>query len=349
MALQVDETGVCGLGAELLVEVGVRAGEGDVHGAAVAVLHRIIEEVLTIEVVVQDLGLSLVDLLHIGKAADVVFQILEHQTGHVDAPAGRRIVHAVLGQQGGVVHHGRYIVGGVTQQVVPDDGDGHAGGGDVLLDAEIDAAVLGDIHGLGEDHGAHIRHQRHTLHLRHLDILGAEDGVVLADVDVACILVVVDSVHVRDVGEVLILAGRDDLGLAELCGFLCGQIGEVAGDDVVGLAGGHEVQRHHGELLGRAALEEADLIMIGNVHHPAQGGFGVGDDGVEPLAAVAHLHHALAAVAVFEQLCLSLLEHLFGQHAGTCAEIINSCHDVFSPFPLSDGPFGRCALDLSVV
>lgn len=225
----------------------------------------------------------------------------------------------------------------------PGRGDGHAGGGDVLLDAEVDAAVLGDVHGLGEDHGAHIRHQRHTLHLRHLDILGAEDGVVLADVDVACILVVVDGVHVRDVGEVLILAGRDDPGLAELCGFLCGQIGEVSGDDVVGLAGGHKVQRHHGELLGRAALEEADLIMIWNVHHPAQGGFGVGDDSVEPLAAVAHLHHALAAAAVFEQLCLSLLEHLFGQHAGTCAEIINSCHDVFSPFPLSDARSGVCS------
>ena len=237
----------------------------------------------------------------------------------------------------------------MAQQVVPDDGNGHAGGGHVLLHTEVDAAVLGHIHGLREDHGAHVRHQRHALHLGHLDVLGAEDGVVLADVDIAGILIVRDGVHIRDVGEVLVLAGCHDVGLAELGGFLGGQVGEVAGDDVVRLAGGHEVQRHHGELLGRTALEEADLIMIGNVHHPAQGGFGVGDDGLEPLAAVAHLHHALAAVAVFEQLCLSLLEHLFGQHAGTCAEIINSCHDVFSPFPLSDGPFGRCALDLSVV
>ena len=130
--------------------------------------------------------------------------------------------------------------------------------------------------------------------------------------DVAGVLVVIDGVHIGDIGEVPVLAGGDDLCLAELCGLLGGQIGEVAGDDVVGLAGGHEVQGHHGELLGRAALKEADLIIIWNVHHPAQGGFGVRDDGVEPLAAMAHLHHALSAVAILEQLCLSLLEHLFG-------------------------------------
>ena len=38
-----------------------------------------------------------------------------------------------------------------------------------------------------------------------LDKLSAEDGVVLADVDVAGILIIVDGVHVRDVGEVLSL------------------------------------------------------------------------------------------------------------------------------------------------
>ena len=312
VALQVDEAGVCGLGAELLVEVGVRAGEGDIHGTAVTVLDGVLEEVLTVEVIVEDFRLGFVDLLHLGETADVILQILEHQTGHVDAPAGGRVVHAVLGQQSGVIHHGGHGVGGVAQQVVPDDGDGHASGGDVLLNAEVDAAVFRHIHGLGEDHGAHIRHQRHALHLGHLDVLGAEDGVVLADVDVAGILVVGDGVHIRDVGEVFVLAGGHDVGLAELGGFLGGQVGEVAGDDVVRLAGGHKVQRHHGKLLGRTALEEADLVVVGDVHHTAQRGLGLGDDGIEPLAAVAHLHHALAAVAILEQLCLSLLEHLFG-------------------------------------
>ena len=218
----------------------------------------------------------------------------------------------------------------MAQQVVPDDGNGHAGGGHVLLHTEVDAAVLGHIHGLREDHGAHVRHQRHALHLGHLDVLGAEDGVVLADVDIAGILIVRDGVHIRDVGEVLVLAGCHDVGLAELGGFLGGQVGEVAGDDVVRLAGGHEVQRHHGKLLSGTALEEAHLVVVGDVHHAAQGGLSVLDDGVEPLAAVAHLHHALAAVAVFQQLCLCLPEDLLGQHAGACAEVVYSCHNELS-------------------
>ena len=311
MALQVDKTGFGGFGAELLVHVGGRAGKGDVHRAAVTVLHRVVEELLTVQIIVQDPGLGFVDLLHVFQTADVVFQILEHQTGHIDAPAGGCVVHAVLGQQGGVVHHGGHGVSGVAQQVVPDNGDGHTGGGYVLLHAKVDAAILAHVHRLGEDHRAHVCHQRHTLHLRHLNVLGAEDGVVLADVDVACILVVVDGVDIGDVGEVLVLAGSNDLHLAELGGLLGSQVREIAGDQIIGLAGGHKVQGHHGKLLGGTALEETDLVVVRDVHHPAQGGFGFSDDGIEPLAAVAHLHHALAGIAVFQQLCLCLTEHLF--------------------------------------
>ena len=34
-----------------------------------------------------------------------------------------------------------------------------------------------------------------------------------------------------------------------------------------------------------------------------------------------------AADAVFQQLGLCLPQHLFGQHAGACAEVIYSCHN----------------------
>ena len=51
----------------------------------------------------------------------------------------------------------------------------------------------------------------------HLDVYKRQDGVVLADVDVAGILIIVDGVHIRDVGEVLILAGSNDVHLAERC------------------------------------------------------------------------------------------------------------------------------------
>ena len=57
MALQVDQAGGSGLGAELFVGVGVGAGKGDVHGAAVAGLDGVLIEVLAVEVVIQHLGL----------------------------------------------------------------------------------------------------------------------------------------------------------------------------------------------------------------------------------------------------------------------------------------------------
>ena len=167
--------------------------------------------------------------------------------------------------------------------------------------------------------------------------------------DVAGILIIVDGVHVRDVGEVLVLAGSNNVHLAELGGFLGGKVREIAGDKVICFAGGHEIQRDHGELLGRTALKETDLVVVGNVHYPAQGGLGVLDNGIEPLAAVAHLHHALTAVAILEQLCLCLPEHLLGQHAGACAEVVNSCHNELSLSCIAQHRgFLRCVLLIAV-
>ena len=127
-------------------------------------------------------------------------------------------------------------------------------------------------------------------------------------------------------GEVFILAGGHHIHLAELGGLFGGQVGKVARDDVVGLAGGHQVQGHHGELLGGPALEKADLVVVGDLHQPAQAGLGVLDDLLKPLAAVAHLHHALAAAVVVQHLGLGRPQHLLGQHAGPGAEIVYSCH-----------------------
>ena len=61
------------------------------------------------------------------------------------------------------------------------------------------------------------------------------------------------------------------MDLAVLLGFLVSQVGEVAGDGVVGLSRlSNEVQGDHGELAGGACLEKQDLISLGDVHDPAQ-------------------------------------------------------------------------------
>src|SRR5699024_2151881 len=102
--------------------------------------------------------------------------------------------------------------------------------------------------------------------------------VLVWDVHVAGGGVVLGGLDVGDVGEVFVLAGSDYPGLAELGGLLGGFLGEIAGDQIVGLAGDHKIQRHHGELLGGAALEKADLVVVRHVQHPADGCLGVLDD-----------------------------------------------------------------------
>ena len=351
MAFQVHETGFGSSGAELLIHIRVGAGEGHVHHAAVFRLNGIVIEVLTVQVIIQDLGLGVVDLGHLFQAANLVLQVIHHQTGHVDAPARRGVVHAVLIQQGSVVHHGgdlfcRDVFCALAQQVVPDDGNGHTGGGNVLLHTKVDAAVLAYIGRLTENHGAHVSYQGDAVHLRHIFISSAKNGVVLADVDVAGVWVIRNGLDIRNIGEVLILAGSSDAGCAELSGFFGSLFAEVAGHQIIRRASGHKVQGHHGELLGCAALEETDLVVVGYIQHLADTGLSVLDDLIEPLAAVAHLHHAHTAAMVVQQVGLSFLQNGNRQHGRTGAEIIHTIHKRLPPkFILTPKlKAARCAL-----
>ena len=334
MTLQVDEACLGGRGTERLVGVGVGAGEGHIHHAAVLFLNGILVEVLPVEVIVQHLGLGGVALLHILQAANLVLKVVHDEAGHVDAPARRGVVHAVGVQQGRVVHHrgdlvGGQALGGLAQQVVTHDGHSHTGRGNVLLHAEVNDAVLADVHRLGADHRAHICHQRDAVHLRYIDIFCTENRVVLANVDIAGVRVIVDGRDVGDVGKVLVLTAGGNAGRAELGGLLGCLLAEVAGHKIIRRAGGHKVQRYHRKLLGRAALEKAHLIIVGNVQYPAHGGLGVGDDLVKPFTAVAHLHHAHAGAVVVQQLCLCGFQNSLRQHRRAGAEIVNSSHLYF--------------------
>ena len=70
---------------------------------------------------------------------------------------------------------------------------------------------------------------------------------------------------------VAVAGGGGDVHGAVLGGLLVGDVGEVAGDGVVGLAvGAHQVQGNHGELAGGAGLQKQDLIAVGHIHQAAQ-------------------------------------------------------------------------------
>ena len=70
-----------------------------------------------------------------------------------------------------------------------------------------------------------------------------------------------------------------------------GDAGEIAGHGVVRLAGGaDEVHGRGGELGGRAALEEEDMIPVRDVEQAAELGLGVVEDLLEHFRSVTHLH-----------------------------------------------------------
>ena len=86
--------------------------------------------------------------------------------------------------------------------------------------------------------------------------------------------------------------GGGQADLTVLLGLLIGNVGEVAGDGVVGLTGpADQVQGHHGELAGGAALEEENLVVVGHLEQLAEARLGVLKDLQENLRSVTHLHH----------------------------------------------------------
>ena len=68
---------------------------------------------------------------------------------------------------------------------------------------------------------------------------------------------------------------------------------------------------------GGAALDEQDLIVIGDVHQVTQISLGLVDDLLEHLGAVAHFHDAHAAAAVVHHLVANLLQNGLRHHSGT--------------------------------
>ena len=183
---------------------------------------------------------------------------------------------------------------------------------DVLLHAAVDDAVLADVDGLREEHRADVGDQDLALGVGKLVVDGAVDGVVLADVDVVRVLAHGEVGAVGDVGEGLVGAGGDLLSVDEALGLGEGLLGPHAGVDVVSLAGRAgelaEVQRDGRELLVGATLQEQDLVVGRNAHQVAEVGFGLVDDVLEHLGAVAHLVDAHAATAVVEHLVCGFLQ-----------------------------------------
>ena len=336
VALDVDEAVLRAAFDELGIEF-VRIGdEGNVHEGAVFLDDGAFEHLAFIEIVVKDGRFGFVASLHLLEAAHLE-EPLEDEACHVDAPAGRRVVHGAGTCHGLIVEHGRRDVSRVAEQVFADDADGETCGGDVLLSAAVEHAELRDVEGLGQEAGRDVSDERYIAGLGEVTDDVAVDGLVHADVEVVRIGTELGGVDFRDTGEVLVRAGCDDLDIA-VAGRLCGRLlGPDAGDDVVRFAAAvHEVQGDGGELSGRTALQEQDFVVVRDVHEGAKVRFRLVDDRLILFAAVGHLHDGFAGALVVEELIGSFVEDGFREHGRARGEVEYSGHIYVPPIKVID-------------
>ena len=84
-----------------------------------------------------------------------------------------------------------------------------------------------------------------------------------------------------------------------------------------------QIQRNHGKLRGRAALQEEDLMRIRHGERGTEARLRLGENVRVDGAAVTHLHDGHAGAAIVHQLRLRLFEHGFREHGRPRGEIEN--------------------------
>jgi len=162
-------------------------------------------------------------------------------------------------------------------------------------------------------------------------VLGTFDGVVVTDVEV--IRSLVSPLDFRQVGPLLVFRGTDDIAGAELGSGFNGLLRPLTGQREVGLlVDGHEVERQHVELEARAALQEQDVVVVGDAEHFAHQRFATVNDGFVRLGAVRHFHHGLTRALVVEHLGSSLLQNRFRQNRRAGGKVVNAGHRYHSCF-----------------
>ena len=183
---------------------------------------------------------------------------------------------------GFVIKVNRRILRCESDQVFPDDDDGHTRRSDIFLRTCPDHAESADIHFLTENAGGHIRNQRNISGIRNIREFGAVNRVVIADVHIVRIRSEIFSADFRDVAVGVLLGAGNTFDVAEFAGFLVRLLRPLPGYNVVCLFGfSQQIERNHGELQCTAALQEQDFVVIRNVHQFTQIRLGVFNNRLE--------------------------------------------------------------------
>ena len=226
---------------------------------------------------------------------------------------------SLIAQHGG--SSGQYVLG---NQILPDNGNDHAGRAHILLNAAVDHGVLAHIHRLRQEAGRYVGHQILALGIGQFLKFGSVDGVVFADVYVVRILADGKIRAVGNVREGLVGRGCHRIGLAKEFCLLIGLFRPLTGDDIIRHLIFHEVHGNHGKLLAGAALEEQHLVAFRNAHQLPQVAFRPVDNILIGRRPVTHLHNGHAASPVIQHFCCCLAQNRLRQHCRASRKIINS-------------------------
>ena len=266
MAFQVHKTCRLCLFDEFGIQLFIAGDKGHIHEGTVFLFHGAMEETALVEIIIKNRRFFLILFLH-GSETAVLFQPFEDLAAHVNAVAVGGVVERTRIRVGLVgKHRGRSRKDILSDKVLTDDGDDHAGRADVLLDAAVDNAVFCHIHRFGKETGGHVSHQSLSFRVGKFFEFCSVNRIVFTDVDVIRIRADRKIAAVRDIGKGLILGRGDLVGLSVFLCFLPCLLRPLAGDDIIGHAVLHKVHGDHGELLGRSALQEKHFIVVRNLH-----------------------------------------------------------------------------------
>lgn len=157
-------------------------------------------------------------------------------------------------------NHRRQVAHDTVEHVLADDGERHAGRGEVLLRTAVNHGVFRNVDRAGKDVRRHVGDQGHG-RSEVFVVLGAVDRIVGGDMHI--VQIGRDRETLGDVGEIAVFGRSEQLDLAVTLSFLDGLLGPDTGIHIACLpaqeVGGHFVEERAG-----TAADIEDLVVVGD-------------------------------------------------------------------------------------
>src|SRR5512147_1036879 len=136
-------------------------------------------------------------------------------------------------------------------------------------------------------------------------------------------------------------AVRDNIHLAEAARFLGRFLGPDSAQNVIGMElRSQQIERHHGELQVRTALQEEHLVARRHAEQAAQQALRLGQDRDELFAAVAGLHDGVTPPVPVQKFLLGGLQHGLRQYSRTGREVVDAGQGAAFAQPSAAGASG---------